>query len=196
MRSSKLNKRQQGFNLIEAAIVLGVVGLVIGGIWVAAAAVQSNLRESDASKGLLQIVQNVRNLYYGQTPSTTTTTNITTALISANAIPGDFVVSTTSARNPFNGAVTVNLTGNPNDTIQVVFEDVPKDSCIELTSKNTSLSSGIGLSSIVISDGSTTTTVTTFPYLPTVAATDCGTTNDISLWGRESVINSSLIYEI
>jgi type II secretory pathway pseudopilin PulG len=28
---------QQGFNLIEAAIVLGVIGLVIGGIWVGAA---------------------------------------------------------------------------------------------------------------------------------------------------------------
>lgn len=31
-----------GFNLIEAAIVLGVVGLVIGGIWVAASAVRNN----------------------------------------------------------------------------------------------------------------------------------------------------------
>ena len=49
-------KSRRGFNLIEAAIVLGVVGLVIGGIWVAAAAVQQNLREADASKGLIQIV--------------------------------------------------------------------------------------------------------------------------------------------
>ena len=179
MSKTKLNKRQRGFNLIEAAIVLGVVGLVIGGIWVAAAAVQSNLRESDASKGLLQIVQNVRNLYYGQSPTTTTTTDITTALISANAIPGDFIISTSSARNPFNGAVTVSLTGNPNDTIAVSFAGVPKDSCIELTSKNTSLSTGIGLSQIVIDDGSPVT-VSSFPYLPTVAATDCGTTNTIT----------------
>lgn len=180
MRNAKLNRRQRGFNLIEAAIVLGVVGLVIGGIWVAAAAVQSNLRESDASKGLLQIVQNVRNLYYGQSPTTTTVTDITTALISANAIPGDFVVSTTAAKNPFNGDVTVSLTGDPNDTIEISYDAVPQDSCIELTSRNTSLSSGIGLTQIVIDNGSATTTVNSFPYLPTAAATDCGDSNDIA----------------
>lgn len=56
MKNQQLTQTKRtlrGFNLIEAAIVLGVVGLVIGGIWVAAAAVQSNLREADASKGLL-----------------------------------------------------------------------------------------------------------------------------------------------
>jgi len=35
--------RQSGFNLIEAAIVLGVVGLVIGGIWIAAASVSMKM---------------------------------------------------------------------------------------------------------------------------------------------------------
>ncbi len=179
---SKGKNARRGFNLIEVAIVLGVVGLVIGGIWVAAAAVQSNLREADASKGLLQIVQNVRNLYYGQTPTATTDTDITTSLISANAIPGDFIAGTTSAKNPFNGAVTVSLTGNPNDTIAVVYAAVPKDSCIELTSKNTSLSAGIGLSSIVIdaTTGGSDATISTFPYLPTAAATNCGATNSIT----------------
>lgn len=34
---------RSGFSLIEAAIVLGVVGLVIGGIWVAATAVQQKM---------------------------------------------------------------------------------------------------------------------------------------------------------
>ncbi len=175
MEIKAFKKSKRGFNLIEAAIVLGVVGLVIGGIWVAAAAVQSNMRESDTSKGLLQIVQNTRNLYYGQTPTTTASTDITTSLIAANAIPADFIISTTAAKNPFNGAVTVSLTGNPNDTIAVSMAGVPKDSCIDLTSKNTSISTGIGLSQIVIGS----TTVSTFPYLPTSAAATCGTTNTI-----------------
>lgn len=34
--------RRKGFNLVEAAIVLGVVGLVIGGIWIAAAKVRES----------------------------------------------------------------------------------------------------------------------------------------------------------
>lgn len=37
--SLRRRTKRRGFNLIEAAIVLGVIGLVIGGIWVAASAV-------------------------------------------------------------------------------------------------------------------------------------------------------------
>lgn len=40
--------KRRGFSLIEAAIVLGIVGLVIGGIWTAASAVQARLRVSRA----------------------------------------------------------------------------------------------------------------------------------------------------
>ena len=165
-------KSQKGFNLVEAAIVLGVIGLVIGGIWVAAAAVQSNLRKSDASKGLIQIVQNVRNLYYGQSPSSTGA--ITTALINANAMPGDFV-NGTNAVNPWNGAVAVSIAGTSNDQIDVSFAGMPRDGCIELTSRNTNISTGVGLTQIVIG----TVTVTSFPYLPTTAATDCSTSNTV-----------------
>lgn len=35
---------RHGFSLIEAAIVLGITGLVIGGLWVAAASVQKQIR--------------------------------------------------------------------------------------------------------------------------------------------------------
>jgi type II secretory pathway pseudopilin PulG len=171
---------KRGFNLIEAAIVLGVVGLVIGGIWVAAAAVQANLRKADAAKGLIQIVQNTRNLYYGQSPSATE--NITAQLVSAKALPGDFI-NGTNGINPFNGAVTVSIADTVNfDDIAVVYANVPKDACIDLTSKNTNISTGLGLSAIAIdaTGGGTDATITTFPYLPTAAATNCGDTNSIT----------------
>ena len=176
----KISKRQRGFNLIEAAIVLGVVGLVIGGIWVAAAAVQENLRNGDASKGLIQIVQNVRNLYYGQTPTATAT--ITTDLISANAIPSNFISNSTTATNPWNGAIAVRITGASYDQIQIDYVSVPKSSCIALTSQNTNISTGTGLSSVIIdaTTGGTDATITTFPLTPTTAAADCGSTNTIT----------------
>ncbi len=166
-------KARRGFNLVEAAIVLGVVGLVIGGIWVAAAAVQSNLRKSDASKGLIQIVQNVRNLYYGQTP--TANGDITSQLISANAIPGNFVSGTT-AINPWNGAITVSIAGT-SDQIDVALAALPRDACIELTSRNTNISTGVGLTQLVIG---TASAITSFPYLPTQAATACAATNTVT----------------
>lgn len=40
-------RRDKGFSLIEAAIVLGLVGLVIGGIWTAASAVIARQRTED-----------------------------------------------------------------------------------------------------------------------------------------------------
>lgn len=45
------NKSCLGFNLIEAAIVLAVVGLVIGGIWAAAATLSFNSTVSDLTSG-------------------------------------------------------------------------------------------------------------------------------------------------
>ncbi len=166
------NRKKRGFNLVEAAIVLGVVGLVIGGIWVAAASVQSNLRKSDASKGLIQIVQNVRNLFYGQSPSATG--DITTALVRANSFPGDFIRGTTAV-NPWNGAVAVSIAGAAADQLDVSFTAMPRDACIELTSRNTNISNGVGLTQIVIGG----TTITSFPYLPTDAAVTCAASNTV-----------------
>lgn len=46
-------QRRRGFNLIEAAIVLGVVGLVIGGIWISAAAVSFHFQEQKFLQGFI-----------------------------------------------------------------------------------------------------------------------------------------------
>lgn len=51
-----------GFNLIEAAIVLGIVGLVLGGIWVAASAVQQASLSNRLSEGVLFISQKANQL--------------------------------------------------------------------------------------------------------------------------------------
>jgi len=167
------NKRlRKGFSLIEAAIVLGIVGLVIGGIWVAASAVQTNLRESTASQGVLQIVQNVRNLYYGQ--SLTATADIDADLVSAGAIPGDLLQGT-NPRNPWNGAIDIDIVGASFDQFSVAFPSVPRDSCVELISRNTNLSTGIGLVSIAVDDGTPTTILAAaMPITPTTAVTTCG----------------------
>lgn len=59
---------KRGFNLIEAAIVLGVIGLVIGGIWVAASAVRDNLRLNDITKDIALLYNNLTNTYSQQRP--------------------------------------------------------------------------------------------------------------------------------
>ncbi len=49
---------RRGFSLIEAAIVLGVIGFVIGGIWVAAGAVMDRFKMSALMQGLVLTVKN------------------------------------------------------------------------------------------------------------------------------------------
>lgn len=54
--------QRRGFSLIEAAIVLGIIGLVIGGIWVAASAIQINLRAEKLQKFYLNSYETSRGL--------------------------------------------------------------------------------------------------------------------------------------
>lgn len=50
--------KHRGFSLIEAAVVLGVVGLVIGGIWVAAARVMLIFKVNALTTEIMQIYSN------------------------------------------------------------------------------------------------------------------------------------------
>src|SRR5271168_1816583 len=61
--SAGREEEKRGFTLTEIAIVLGIIGLILGAIWVAAAAVYNNLRTSRATTELLTIAQNVRATY-------------------------------------------------------------------------------------------------------------------------------------
>ena len=56
---SRSNK-PRGFTLTELALVLSIVGLVLGGVWVAASALYENMRLNKASTHLITIVQNIR----------------------------------------------------------------------------------------------------------------------------------------
>lgn len=51
---------ENGFNLIEAAIVLAVVGLVVGGIWAAASAIRFNMQINDSVRIMGTAVNKIR----------------------------------------------------------------------------------------------------------------------------------------
>jgi type II secretory pathway pseudopilin PulG len=53
----------RGFTLTEAAIVLGIVGLILAAIWAAAAAVYANMRVNDAQRGITMAAQQTRSMY-------------------------------------------------------------------------------------------------------------------------------------
>lgn len=56
-------KRYQGMTMIELAVVLGVAGLLVGGVWVAASAANEAHRVNQTVEQIRQIVDNVRTRY-------------------------------------------------------------------------------------------------------------------------------------
>lgn len=55
-----------GFTLVEAGIALAVIGLVVGGIWVAASRTQTSVQVTTLAEQVHQIADNVRGLYVSQ----------------------------------------------------------------------------------------------------------------------------------
>lgn len=78
---------RRGFSLIEAAIVLGIVGLVIGGIWVAASAVQTKHRITGVIETLARAQEQAQALVKTVPAAAEVELN---PILSLNALPGGF----------------------------------------------------------------------------------------------------------
>lgn len=146
----------KGFNLIEAAIVLGIVGLVVGGIWVAATSVYANLRSKSATDQLLKVAQSVRALY--ATSSVTGAANgtdLTSAMAQANVLPTDVLTTAPNAAtaantvNPWGGNVAVYSAPNNNGTAQggfaITFTRIPAAACTDFVMRNLGAGRDAGL---------------------------------------------------
>ena len=124
--------RRRGFTLTEIAIVLGIVGLILGAIWVAAAAVYNNLRISHANTEILQIAQGVRSLYAGSSNDTGLTTD---NLVCAKVVPSDMVNGACGAGtllDPWPQGATTVLVPVAGDSFTIEMTQVPPASCINL----------------------------------------------------------------
>lgn len=167
----------RGFTLTEAAIVLGIVGLILGAIWVAAASVYDNLRVSTTSNQLLQIVQSIRSMHATQN---TIDPNITAILVAqAGGIPNDMVTrsaagAVTAVRDVWAGNVSIDDATYTvaQDSFSVTFSAVPQGACADLLVRNT----GSGRDSGIVGAGNAVSTTTTFPLTLTQAVAACSVT--------------------
>lgn len=148
----KNNKR--GFNLIEIAIVLAVIGLVIGGIYVAASSVTDNQRKQRAQAQVLTIVQNMRTTFATQTFTSAILTG--DVLEQARIIPADMPRVGTSAN--FSGAygdVSINFVDA--QTFDVAMTGVTRGGCVDLLTKSFGTSTGISQIGLVAAQAGSTT---------------------------------------
>jgi len=141
-------RKTRGFTLTEAAIVLGIVGLILGAIWVAAAAVYENMRTNRANEQILKVAQAVRSLY-ASSPTMSIASpaepsvDLTDSLLAAGIFPSD-MINNGVVYNPWDttggtAGHTVHVMGTdatpPRFAIR--FNLVPKAACIRIVTSNT-----------------------------------------------------------
>lgn len=124
----------QGFSLIESAIILAVIGLIIGGIWVASAAITEARKSTRHVEQITQIINNAYNLWRGQEipdPSSPGGQSILPEMIAAGLIPADAVMTASTAQNPWGGTLDVKLFSG-SSKLTIATRTLPYTACVKV----------------------------------------------------------------
>ena len=134
------SRKSNAFNLIESAIVLGIVGLVISGIWIAASSLFFNYRASKTAEGILYFKERGTETIT-EKMRTGTDYSITVFAREARLLPRDWPIKSGSCptgsfciTNPFGRSAEVRLS-NPG-VFRIIMNMHPKE-CIAVVSKVT-----------------------------------------------------------
>ena len=119
----------RGFTLIETALVFGVMGLIVGGVWYAAASVHRHAAINTAADHLYQIVENVRGIY-GSRPGIFTDNTAAVGCGAANF----------NSRLSCQGAYPVDMTGGPGNFAYHVWDLAAANGSVQVEPMDNALS--------------------------------------------------------
>lgn len=164
-----------GFSLIESAIILGVVGLIVVGIWIAAGTVNESRRVQETSSFLLRMSQEATAKIPGSVYGGTGSSDASQLLNEMKITPANWQLSATALQDPWGNAVSADVKGDPPAprVIAIGITHLTKAQCLKLVSAVTSRfrdNTQLVMVEISASDGSD---VTSFPADP--AGSYCGT---------------------
>lgn len=189
---------QRGFSLIESAIVLAVVGLVIGGIWAAAASMSENWKVEETIRGIFSTVKNIQrnvSINDGLTIGGGGV-DITSTIIAMGGFPANWIQNG-QIQTPLNGSIRVqNYVGGNDSRFDFVVTGAPRSACIKLAVRISTLaaqvqSQGIGSYKDTLGNIYVNATLNTsvFPVTAAQAAAACTTTNNMYLTFGYSRVN-------
>lgn len=176
-------RRSSGFSLLEAAVVLGVVGSVVAGIWAVSASTRASMQANALHQQTLSLVKNVRDYYAGRAlPPAASAGDITATLRTGSILPEEMCPANcvdgtiTNVYNSYGGVVEVRLNDatDPVTTFNVIYTGVPEKGCIQLGMMLSARSSDVGLTSYDVAGPRTT-----FPLSLSTLSADCASTGNI-----------------
>jgi hypothetical protein len=158
LHPNSARRSKRGFNLIESAIVLGLVGSVIGGVWVAAAAVSENMKMNHTESAMLEIVTGLRQkITRSNWPGIKE--DMWGSVEALKIMPADFI----DHKDPWGNYVEVEW-GSASPVVEIGIHNLTQSRCIKLVSAVTShYSDNSDLIGIWMSD----TWLDTWPVSPT-----------------------------
>ena len=136
----RIRRGNRGFTLTELAIVLGVIGTILGAIWVAAGRVSASNKAQKAAAQVMQIAGNFRTLYAQHGVDVANGTDVTCVGANSNFFPTEMggtscVTGTTSTYpiSPWGNGSYVQVTANQtNAGVVVAYFNLPQDGCNNL----------------------------------------------------------------
>lgn len=131
-------RSRAAFTLTEIAIVLALIGIIIGAIWVAAGSVFTANKANQAVQDITTIATNIRQTYLAANSFSVAGDQTANLLAAGGIFPADLLVGNpaTSVQDQWNGAVkvTFNPSGN-NRVFRVSFLATPADACVRIASQ-------------------------------------------------------------
>jgi type II secretory pathway pseudopilin PulG len=139
-----------GVNLIEMALVLGIIGLIVGGIFIAWGSVTTNNKLRDAGNMVTIIIQQVRSVYSNRSSMESASgDNFTNALVQAELLPRQWQTSSGAIQNPWGGNVLITPEsysgGSVMDGINISFGMPNQIDCWKFVNNMIGMARGEGL---------------------------------------------------
>lgn len=141
----RFNPHSRAYSLIEAAIVLGIAGVIIAGVWVSSSALSENYKQQSMIDGIEQIVLGMQGAIPKELGDAyANNTSFTSLAIQSGYVPADWIKGSTIV-TPYGSTLTIrNIAGGGSSNLGLVIGAIPREACIKFLVRITTIAAQSG----------------------------------------------------